>query len=375
MTDRMNTALARPEAAGTEKLARVELTAPVRVNTEGIGLMTLCQSLAASGFFRDCRDASQAVVKVLYGQELGIAPVTAMMSIHIIEGKPAPSANLLAAMIKKARPLYDYRVAELSNARCELVFFERGEEVGRTTWTVEDARRAGLYDRKNRDGSPGNWQKYPRPMLFARAISEGVRTYCPDLFGGAPVYTPEELGAQVNPETGEVLNIGPVQASGNTADASDPMPTQQRVEAAVNRTQRPASTLVEGAASTPNAQCPDCHAPAGKPHAKSCPQNGGADLQPTPSGRTSQGEREHQNRRLFAVYAEACEAAGVKVEDSLMRTHCEKILSQLKGYSVTVTSRSNLSTEDLAALADHISRYGIPHERQSAPSGELEMGE
>ena len=50
-----------------------------------------------------------------------------------------------------------------------------------------------------------NWRKYPRNMLFARAISNGARWYCPDLFGGSPVYTPDELGAEVDGETGEVL--------------------------------------------------------------------------------------------------------------------------------------------------------------------------
>jgi hypothetical protein len=41
-------------------------------------------------------------------------------------------------------------------------------------------------------------------MLFARAISNGAKFYCPDAFAGAPVYTPDELGAEIDPETGEL---------------------------------------------------------------------------------------------------------------------------------------------------------------------------
>jgi hypothetical protein len=41
-------------------------------------------------------------------------------------------------------------------------------------------------------------------MLFARAMSNGVRWYCPDVFSGAPTYTPEELGADVT-ESGDVI--------------------------------------------------------------------------------------------------------------------------------------------------------------------------
>jgi len=47
-----------------------------------------------------------------------------------------------------------------------------------------------------------SWEKYPQNMLFARAISSGVRIYCPDVFNGNLVYVPEEMGAQVD-EDGE----------------------------------------------------------------------------------------------------------------------------------------------------------------------------
>jgi hypothetical protein len=30
-------------------------------------------------------------------------------------------------------------------------------------------------------------------MLYARALSNGAKWYCPDVFGG-PIYTPDELG-------------------------------------------------------------------------------------------------------------------------------------------------------------------------------------
>jgi hypothetical protein len=40
-------------------------------------------------------------------------------------------------------------------------------------------------------------------MLYARALSNGAKWYCPDVFGG-PIYTPDELGAVVDGETGEL---------------------------------------------------------------------------------------------------------------------------------------------------------------------------
>jgi hypothetical protein len=44
-------------------------------------------------------------------------------------------------------------------------------------------------------------------MLFARCLSAGMRTHCPDALGGVSAYTPEELGAQ-----GEIDENGAVVA-------------------------------------------------------------------------------------------------------------------------------------------------------------------
>lgn len=209
---------------------RTQAANSVAIATEGMDVMQLGQVLAASGYFRDARDAAQAVVKVLYGQEIGIGPVSAMMGIHVIEGKPALSANLIAARIK-ASGRYDYRVREHTGDRCRIEFFERGatgwESLGVVEWSMEDARRAGLVGR-------GPWRSYPRAMLFARAISEGARTHCPEVFGGAPVYTPDELGAEVDAE-GYV--VSPIAASSPTsrpsvvedADEAEPLASEKQI--------------------------------------------------------------------------------------------------------------------------------------------------
>ena len=160
--------------------------------------MQLGELLAASGFFQDSRGAAQAVVKVLAGAEIGFGPIASMTGINVIQGRVSISANLMAAAIKRSGR-YDYRVKEMTPQRCEIEFRERNgdrwEIIGSSEFTAQDARQAGT---KNMD-------KYARNMLFARAMSNGARWYCPDIFGG-PVYTPEELGAAVDGETGEVID-------------------------------------------------------------------------------------------------------------------------------------------------------------------------
>jgi hypothetical protein len=154
--------------------------------------LTLGETLARSGFFSDTKDAAQAVVKILAGRELGFGPIASMTGVHIIQGKVAIGAALMGASVK-ADPRYDYRVIELSDQRAEIAFFEGGKELGRSVFTMDDAKAAGLTGKDN-------WRKFPRNMLYARAMSNGVRWYCPDAFGGNPAYTPDELGAEVDDE-------------------------------------------------------------------------------------------------------------------------------------------------------------------------------
>jgi hypothetical protein len=149
-----------------------------------------------SGFFKDARDASQAIVKILLGRELGLSPVIAMTSIHIVEGKPELSANLLASLVKQSAR-YDYRVRETSNTACTIDFIQDGEVVGESTFLIDDAKRARIY----REG--GSWTRYPKAMLFARAMSQGVRAHCPDVGTGCPMYTPGEQSGFDEPPEGD----------------------------------------------------------------------------------------------------------------------------------------------------------------------------
>lgn len=154
----------------------------------------VAKAMASSGFFQDTRQEAQAIVKVLAGREMGLGPFASMTGIHIIQGRPALGANLIASLVKND-PRYDYKVITLTDATCSIDFFENGKSIGNSTFTAEDARKAGT---KNMD-------KFAKNMLFARAISNGAKWYTPGIFGGAPIYTPEELGAETG-EDGYIIN-------------------------------------------------------------------------------------------------------------------------------------------------------------------------
>lgn len=146
--------------------------------------MSIGKAFAESGMFPDIKSAAQAIVKIQAGQEIGIPPFAAMSGIHIIQGKPTIGAGVMASCVKGSGK-YDYRVVESTEQVCSIDFFQGREKIGNSTFTIADAKKAGT---KNLD-------KFPKNMLFARAMSNGVKWFTPDVFAG-PVYTPEEFDAQ-----------------------------------------------------------------------------------------------------------------------------------------------------------------------------------
>jgi len=144
---------------------------------------------------------AQIVTKIMAGRELGYGPFASVNGIHVIQGRTALSANIMAAAVK-ASGRYDYRVRKMDDSAVEIEFFEhvggKRESLGVSTFTREDAKNAGTQ----------NMQKFARNMMFARAMSNGVKWFCPDVFSGSAVYVPEELGADVDGD-GNVIDVQP----------------------------------------------------------------------------------------------------------------------------------------------------------------------
>ena len=138
-----------------------------------------------SGMFPATTQLATAATKLIVGRGMGLNDYDCMAGLHIIQGKAVLASNTMSAAIK-ASGKYEYRVTEHTESVCVIEFYtarngKLGEKIGETTWTMLKAKRANL------NGT--NWKKYPEAMLFARAISEGYRTHCPDALGcSAPVY-------------------------------------------------------------------------------------------------------------------------------------------------------------------------------------------
>jgi len=163
---------------------------------------TFAEAAYHSGLFKNVRSLHQAIVKISMGRELGISPMRAMQGIYIVQGNITMNGTLIGALIRQSGR-YDYRVTRLTGEDCQIDFYAQRKEgepqkIGTSTFTLDDARRAGLIGKDN-------WRSYPRNMLFNRAMSNGARWYCPDVFLGA-VYTPDEMDLTVD-SSGDVVEV------------------------------------------------------------------------------------------------------------------------------------------------------------------------
>jgi hypothetical protein len=182
------------------------------------------KAFVASGMFgRDMDKISKGITKIMAGQELGLAPFASMRAVHVIEGNATLSANTMAGMVKSSGR-YDYEVKKKEMDTCVIDFFEirngKRTKIGTESFDKEEARSAGLLNKQN-------WQKYPKAMMFARCISNGVRTYCPDVFSGMLVYTPDELDARV----GDDGNIIDMDGDGNITKMPAEKKSKKKVQA------------------------------------------------------------------------------------------------------------------------------------------------
>jgi len=148
--------------------------------------MSLADVFVKSGCFPDIKSVAAGAVKILAGKEYGLTPIQSITELFIVNGRVAMSAKLIAAAVKKSGK-YDYHVDTQTGEECTISFFEiidgKRQEIGKSTFTIKDAARAGIVNKPV-------WANYPKNMLFARAISNGGRTFCPDII---TAYTPEEV--------------------------------------------------------------------------------------------------------------------------------------------------------------------------------------
>lgn len=152
--------------------------------------MHLAQVLVASRLLPRAVGTPEAAFAIIAtGRELGLTAMQSLRSIHVIEGKPTLSADLVAALVKIRSDVCEwFRLVDSTDQRAVYQTKRRGEPEPTTmAFTMADAQRAGVTGKDN-------WRKYPAAMLRARCITALARAVYPDLAMG--IYDPDEVSEQ-----------------------------------------------------------------------------------------------------------------------------------------------------------------------------------
>lgn len=181
-----------------------EAPSPYRYEPKDMaGALQFAKAVVKSGFAPHIRSIETAFAILATGAELGLSAMQAIRSIHIIDGKPSLSADLVVGLVKRSPVCEWFRMVESTPTEAIFETQRRGEpEPTRLEYTSEDARRAGLKDRRN-------WRQHPAAMLRARAASALARAVYPDLLAGIGLPEEEEEGATL-----PTLDVEPLDAEG-----------------------------------------------------------------------------------------------------------------------------------------------------------------
>ena len=140
----------------------------------------LAESVAKSGLF-GMKTGDQALALMAISAAEGVHPALAARDYHIIQGRPTLKADAMLSRFQSAGGKME--MLEYTDTRVVAKFSHPQGGAVTIDWDTERAKRAGL-------GGKDTWKAYPRQMLRARVISEGVRTVFPGATAG--LLAPEE---------------------------------------------------------------------------------------------------------------------------------------------------------------------------------------
>jgi hypothetical protein len=332
-------------------------------------LAELGDALLSTGWFTDVGKVAQAAIKVLAGRELGLGPVESMRQLHIVEQRIELSADLLAQRVK-LHPRYDYRVERVDEEACAIRFFQDGESIGVSVFDMGDATQAGLAGRDN-------WKRWPRQMLFNRAMTQGVKFFVPDIAATWQY----EVPAEIEPEgSADRSSLGMVAAGGSDTDtgpresvsqASDPTRGEPEGSSEHERPLDAGRTLGEGPEGSPDTSDPPAP-PAGTEDAETVVASAGGSAERAMSSQTKQLLRHAADLRwtdadISAALEEAYPGIGSlrELDQEQARELIREWAKLVKATTITAEQKERL--KPLASPADIVARaqvlFGADHIR------------
>ena len=185
------------------------MTTEISTNTQPKGLalqtfadaMKFAEMVANSDFApKDFRGKpASCLLAIQAGGEISLAPLQALQSIAVVNGRPAVFGDAALA-VTKASPVCEYVTEKVEGDGEQMVATCTAKRRGYpeptvVRFSVADAKKAGLW------GKTGPWTQYPKRMLQMRARGFALRDAFPDVLKG--LVTAEEAQDYQTPAVSE----------------------------------------------------------------------------------------------------------------------------------------------------------------------------
>jgi hypothetical protein len=138
-------------------------------------------------------------IAIQMGQEIGLAPMQAIQSIAVINGRPCVYGDAALALVLASPVCEDIIETQSTDGTSySCTAKRRGQQPRTYNFSIEDAKKAALW------GKQGPWSNYPSRMLQMRARGFALRDKFPDVLKGLVLYEeaidipPEKI---INPES------------------------------------------------------------------------------------------------------------------------------------------------------------------------------
>lgn len=148
-------------------------------------IAVLAESMNNSGVF-GIKSKDMAFCYLMTCDAMNVHPALLHLKYHIMkDGKLAKKDSAVLSDFLESGGKVEFTI--YNDSECEGVFSHpKGATIPPIKWTLEAAKKAGLLEKQDTA-----WLKYPRAMLKARVIAEGVRLCYPQALNG--MYTQTEL--------------------------------------------------------------------------------------------------------------------------------------------------------------------------------------
>jgi hypothetical protein len=163
-------------------MSNTQLTTQVNTQVALGDMQVMANAFAKSGLL-GMKTPEQALTLMIVAVAEGRHPGSVANDYHIIQGRASLKADSMLARFQQSGGRVEWH--DHTNEKVSATFTHPAGGSLRIDWDMARAKAAGL-------GGKDNWRSYPRQMLRARVISEGVRATFPAVLNG--MYTPEEVG-------------------------------------------------------------------------------------------------------------------------------------------------------------------------------------